>query len=200
MAGFNRVIMMGNLTRDPELRQISSGQSLCRLGLAANRQYRNRQTGDMVQEVCFVDVDVWGPQAESCSQYLAKGRSVLVEGRLKLDSWQDQEGNNRSRHTIVADRVVFMPTSMQSDETLVNSDDERLKSQEDMLKRVQEKAAQASPVESNSETFEAAMKESEKIKAKSKSKKAEFAADEFVPNKGELDIKDEPPFKDDLPF
>src|SRR5690349_24503797 len=90
MAGFNRVIMIGNLTRDPEYKQLTSGQAVCRLGLASNRQFKNRQSGDLVQEVCYVDVDVWGAQAESCRQYLTKGRPVLVEGRLKLDSWQDQ--------------------------------------------------------------------------------------------------------------
>ena len=108
MAGYNRIVMVGNLTRDPEYKTLTSGQAVCRLGLAANRQFKNRQTGDMVQEVCYVDIDVWGAQAESCRQYLQKGRQVLVEGRLKLDTWQDQEGKNRSKHSIVADRVVFL--------------------------------------------------------------------------------------------
>ena len=108
MAGYNRIIMIGNLTRDPELKQLPSGQSVCRLGIASNRQSRNKQTGATIQEVCFVDVDVWGAQAESCSQYLAKGRPVLVEGRLKLDSWKDAEGQARSKHSIVAERVVFL--------------------------------------------------------------------------------------------
>ncbi|MGV2390024.1 MAG UNVERIFIED_CONTAM: single-stranded DNA-binding protein [Microcystis novacekii LVE1205-3] len=106
--GYNRIVMVGNLTRDPELKTLPSGQGVCRLNLASNRQFKNRQSGDMVQEVCYVDIDVWGPQADSCSQYLQKGRQVLIEGRLKLDSWQDQEGNNRSKHSIVADRVVFL--------------------------------------------------------------------------------------------
>src|SRR3972149_8064048 len=104
MSGFNRIIMTGNLTRDPEYKQLSSGQALCRLGLATNRQYKNRQSGSMVQEVCYVDIDVWGAQAESCRQYLQKGRSVLIEGRLKFDSWKDTEGQTRAKHTIVADR------------------------------------------------------------------------------------------------
>ena len=109
--GYNRIIMVGNLTRDPELKQLPSGQAVCRLNVASNRQFRNRQSGDMVQEVCFVDVDVWGPQAESSNQYLEKGRQVLIEGRLKLDNWQDAEGNNRSKHSIVADRVVFLSSA-----------------------------------------------------------------------------------------
>lgn len=108
MSNYNRIIIIGNLTREPEYNQLPSGQGLCKLGLASNRQYRNKATGEMAQEVCFVDVTVWGPQAESCNQYLQKGRPVLVEGRLKLDTWKDPEGNNRSKHTITAERVVFL--------------------------------------------------------------------------------------------
>ena len=65
MAGYNRVVMIGNLTRDPEYKQLTSGQPVCRLGLATNRQFKNRQTGSMVQEVCYIDIDVWGAQADS---------------------------------------------------------------------------------------------------------------------------------------
>ena len=108
MAGFNRVILIGNLTRDPDLKQVGSGQSVCRLSLASNRQYKNRQTGNLVQEVCFIDIDVWGPQAENCRQYLQKGRPVLIEGRLKFDSWKETDGSMRSKHSVVADRVVFL--------------------------------------------------------------------------------------------
>jgi single-strand DNA-binding protein len=107
MASFNRVILMGNLTRDPEYKALASGQNVCRLGLACNRSFKNRQTGAVTQEVCFIDVDVWGAQAESCQQFLTKGRAVLVEGRLKLDSWE-QDGQKRSKHSIVADRVTFL--------------------------------------------------------------------------------------------
>lgn len=108
MANFNRIIIIGNLTRDPEYKQQPSGQGLCKLGLASNRQFKNRTTGVMSQEVCFVDIAVWGAQAESCNQYLQKGRPILVEGRLKFDSWKDAEGNTRSKHSIVAERVVFL--------------------------------------------------------------------------------------------
>ena len=108
MAGYNRVILVGNLTRDPELKQLTSGQSVCKLSLASNRQFKNKQTGAMVQEVCYIDVDVWGPQADTAKQYLVKGRPVLIEGRLKLDTWKEADGQNRSKHSIVADRVVFL--------------------------------------------------------------------------------------------
>lgn len=108
MAGYNRVIIVGNLTRDPELRQLQSGANVCRLNIASNRQFKDRQTGTTTQEVCFVDVDVWGPQADSCKQYLQKGRAILVEGRLKLDSWKDAEGAQRSKHSIVANTIQFL--------------------------------------------------------------------------------------------
>ncbi len=111
MAGYNRIIIVGNLTRDPEHKQLSSGQVVCRLGLATNRQFKNRQNGEMVQEVCYIDIDVWGAQAESCRQYLQKGRSVLIEGRLKFDTWEDQNGQTRNKHSVVADRVVFLGNS-----------------------------------------------------------------------------------------
>ena len=110
MASFNRIIMMGNLTRDPEYKQLTSGQAVCRLGLASNRSFKNRQTGEYTQEVCFVDIDVWGAQADSCQQYLQKGRSILVEGRLKFDTWE-QDGVKRSKHAIVADRVTFLSSA-----------------------------------------------------------------------------------------
>ena len=108
MANFNRVIIIGNLTRDPEYSQLPSGQGLCKLALASNRQFKNKATGVLSQEVCFVNIAVWGAQAESCNQYLQKGRPILVEGRLKFDSWKDADGNTRSKHSIVADRVVFL--------------------------------------------------------------------------------------------
>jgi len=107
MASFNKIIIVGNLTKDPELKPVG-GSSVCRLSIASNRQFKNRQSGAITQEVCYVDIDVWGPQAESSNQHLRKGRSVLVEGRLKYDSWKDAEGNNRYRHSITADRIIFL--------------------------------------------------------------------------------------------
>lgn len=98
--------MIGNLTRDPEYKQ-QVGQGVCRLSLASNRQYKNKQTGATQQEVCYIDVDVWGAQADSCRQYLQKGKQVLVEGRLKLDTWE-ADGQTKRRHSIVAERVVFL--------------------------------------------------------------------------------------------
>ncbi len=107
MTGFNRVVLVGNLTRDPELRQIPSGASVADLGLATNERYRNRD-GETAETTCFVDVVAWGKQAESCNQYLSKGAPVLIEGRLQLDQWKTNEGQNRSKLRVKADRVRFL--------------------------------------------------------------------------------------------
>ena len=115
MANFNRIIIIGNLTRDPEYKQQPSGQAYVGSSLASNRQYRNKQTSAMVQEVCYVDVSVWGPQADNCRQYLQKGRPVLVEGRLKFDTWKDAEGQQKQRHSIVADSVVFLGSGQRAE-------------------------------------------------------------------------------------
>ncbi len=115
VANYNRIIIIGNLTRDPEYKQQPSGQAVCRLSLASNRQFRNKQTSTMVQEVCYIDVNVWGPQADNCRQYLQKGRPVLVEGRLKFDTWKDAEGQQKQRHSIVADSVVFLGSGQRAE-------------------------------------------------------------------------------------
>ena len=177
-SGYNRVVMVGNLTRDPELRQLPSGQSVCRLNIASNRQFRNRQSGDMVQEVCYVDVDVWGAQAESSNQYLQKGRLVLIEGRLKLDSWQDQEGKNRSKHSIVADRVVFLSSQSQSDSS----------------SQFESKKVDNSPIEPRNAVEKELMSQLDDIKKKNASSSDKPKAE------AKSSFKDEPPFQDDLPF
>jgi single-strand DNA-binding protein len=212
-SGYNRVVMVGNLTRDPELKQLPSGQSVCRLNIASNRQFRNRQSGDMVQEVCYVDVDVWGAQAESSNQYLQKGRQVLVEGRLKLDSWQDAEGNNRSKHSVVADRVVFLSSgSQETSETAAttatlkgsqaNKPEEKLEPRndverelmsqlDDIKKRATTEAAPTQPAAPKEPVVAAPVQPAAQPVAKAA--KPEQAA-------GSVAFKDEPPFQDDLPF
>ena len=105
----NKIFMVGNLTKDPELRYTGGGTAVCDLRLASNRRYRRGgDSGEMVDETCYVDVVVWGRSGENCNQYLKKGSMVLVEGRLKLDEWE-KEGQRRSKHSIVADRVNFFP-------------------------------------------------------------------------------------------
>lgn len=187
MAGYNRVVLIGNLTRDPEYKQLTSGQPVCRLGLAMNRQFKNRQTGSMVQEVCYIDIDVWGAQAESCRQYLQKGRSVLVEGRIKLDSWQDQSGQNRSKHSIVADRVVFLSSANQEEEMGAEPSYDSLDAKgQDVMAQVEQM----------------------KAKVAERAATGVKAAKKIMPTKnyendggnGEMAFQDEPPFQDDLPF
>jgi single-strand DNA-binding protein len=108
MASFNKVFLMGNLTRDPEVRQTSGGSTLCTFSLAVNRQYTTGQ-GEEREETSFIDVEVWGRQAESCGTYLQKGRPALVEGRLKQDRWEDREtGASRSKLLVQAERVQFL--------------------------------------------------------------------------------------------
>ena len=136
MASYNRVIIMGNLTKDPDYKQLTSGQAVCRLGLASNRQFKNRQSGSMVQEVCFVDIDVWGAQADSCNQYLQKGSAVLVEGRLKFDTWQDNDGQKRSKHSIVADRVTFLSAANSSTDELSKNNENKEVTAKDLQKAV----------------------------------------------------------------
>lgn len=107
MANYNRVILAGNLTRDPELRYIPNGQPVTNFTVAINRNYTT-QSGERREETSFIPIVVWGKQAETCNQYLSKGRAVLVEGRLQQRSWETQEGQRRSIIEVVADRVVFL--------------------------------------------------------------------------------------------
>ncbi|MDX9911022.1 MAG: single-stranded DNA-binding protein [Phycisphaerales bacterium] len=108
MAGsFNKVLLMGNLTRDVELRHTPGGSAVARLGLACNRRFKT-QTGEQRDEVTFVDCEAWGRTAEVMSQYLAKGRPVFIEGRLKLDQWQDKDGQNRSKLVVVVENFQFV--------------------------------------------------------------------------------------------
>lgn len=190
MAGYNRIVMVGNLTRDPELKQLPSGQSVCRLGLASNRQFKNRQTGMQMQEVCYVDIDVWGPQADSCQKYLSKGRPVLVEGRLKFDSWQDQQGANRSKHSITADRVVFLSNAgSDAEQDYDNKSDASGSTGSDKVSFATQDTPEFMKVEQ-----EVAKKSAAKKKAAAKPKVEAKQVD------GLPEFKDEPPFEDDLPF
>ncbi len=107
MANLNRVFLIGNLTRDPELRYTPSGMAVATLRLAVNHRFKDR-SGELKQDACFINIVVWDKQAETSNQYLKKGSSVLIEGRLQSRSWQDSEGKNRSVIEVRADRVVFL--------------------------------------------------------------------------------------------
>lgn len=213
MASYNRVVMIGNLTRDPEYKQLTSGQAVCRLGLASNRQFKNRQNGNMVQEVCYIDIDVWGPQAESCRQYLAKGRPILVEGRLKLDTWEDQNGQNRSKHTIVADRVVFLSSNAESaasseegaeaEPSAGGFSEPARKNSAPMMSAP--KPMQESPSQLDPQIEKELNAQLDQIKKRAKAPgavkvKESKPATATGSDTGEIDFKDEPPFQDDLPF
>ena len=107
MSSFNKVILMGNLTRDPELRQTPTGAKVAELRLAVSETWRDK-SGQSKEVTCFVDVVVWEKLAELCQQYLAKGRPVLVEGRLQMDEWKNQQGEARSKLRVRADAVKFV--------------------------------------------------------------------------------------------
>jgi len=107
MASFNKVILMGNLTRDPELRVTPKGTAVCQIGLAVNSTYKDKE-GNSKEEVTFVDVDVFGRQAEVIAKYMSKGRPILIEGRLKLDSWESKEGEKRSKLKVVLENFQFV--------------------------------------------------------------------------------------------
>jgi single-strand DNA-binding protein len=177
MAGYNKIIMVGNLTKDPELRAVGA-QSVCKLNIASNRQYKNRSTGALSQEVCFVDVEVWGAQADTCKLYLQKGRSVLVEGRLKLDSWKDSDGNPRSKHGISAERVIFLNSAASSEDQAASQQ------------------SSSSIAASKSDSFGESKFSSGDTKSKRTSKKAS------VSKSPDVSFDDVAPFsdEDDLPF
>lgn len=114
MSSYNRVTLVGNLTRQPELRKTKNGSAVTDLGIALNRVWTG-ENGQRQEETTFVDVTVWGRAAENAAQYLQKGRSVLVEGRLQMETWQDkQSGQERSKLRVVADTVQFLGSSHES--------------------------------------------------------------------------------------
>ena len=108
MASFNKVILVGNLTRDPELRYTPKGMAIAKIGIAVNRTWRT-ETGEQKEEVTFVDVDAFGKQAETLGQYMRKGSPILIEGRLRLDQWDDkQTGQKRSKLGVVVEGFQFL--------------------------------------------------------------------------------------------
>ena len=107
MVGFNKIILIGNLTRNPELRYTPSGTPVANFGLAVNRRFR--QADDQKEEVCYVDIVVFGKQAEHCGQYLSKGDGAIVDGRLQQRRWETEDGQRRSKHEVVAQSVTFLP-------------------------------------------------------------------------------------------
>src|SRR5579872_2989314 len=109
MASFNKVILLGNLTRDPQVKYTPSGTAVAEIGLAVNRYWFDKQTNSRKEEPTFVDVTMWGREAEVAGEYLAEGRPVLIEGRLQLDSWDDkQTGQKRTKLKVVGERMQLL--------------------------------------------------------------------------------------------
>ena len=107
MPSLNKVLLIGNLTRDPDVRMMSNGRPVCNFGLALNRNYKDSE-GNRKEEVTFVDVECFGPRAEAVAKFFTQGRSIFVEGRLKLDQWESKEGEKRSAIRVVLDNFEFV--------------------------------------------------------------------------------------------
>jgi single-strand DNA-binding protein len=123
MANFNKVLLMGNLTRDPQLSYLPSQTAVVDFGLAVNRRWTGKDGQDR-SEVCFVDCRAFGKQAETINKYLSKGRAVFVEGRLTLDSWTAQDGSKRNKHRVTVESFQFLPASA-TDNAGQTADDQR---------------------------------------------------------------------------
>ena len=121
MASLNRVFLIGNLTRDPELRYVPGGNAVSNLRLAVNRKYRDAN-GELKDNTCFITVVVWGKQAENCSEYLSKGSPVFVEGSLQSRSWETQDGQKRNVIEVNASRIQFLAKTPSSKKEIENED------------------------------------------------------------------------------
>lgn len=108
MASYNKVILMGNLTRDPELRFTGNNMAICKFGLAVNRRFKDGQTGEWREEPTFVDVTIFGKRGEAFAKFHSKGKPAFIEGSLRLDNWEDREGNKRSKLYVVGDEWQFV--------------------------------------------------------------------------------------------
>ena len=114
MPSYNKVILMGNLTKDPELRYIPSGTAVCNFDLAVNRSYKDKD-GNKHDDVCFITLVAWGRTAETVSEYLKKGRPIFVEGYLQQRTWETPEGAKRSKHEVVVERFQFIGSKPQGE-------------------------------------------------------------------------------------
>ncbi len=108
MASYNKVILMGNLTRDPEMKYLPSGTAVANFGIAVSERYTDRQTGEQKENVCFVDVEAWDRQAEIVNEYLSKGSPVFIDGALKFESWETEDGTKRNRLKVRLLRFQFV--------------------------------------------------------------------------------------------
>ena len=120
-ANLNKTFLIGNLTRDPELRYIPSGTAVANFGLAVNRKYTNSD-GEKMDDVCFVDVVAWDKLAEVCDEYLFKGSPVFIEGRLQMDSWEQEDGQKRSKLKVIAQNIQFLGGKTDAEEKDADDD------------------------------------------------------------------------------
>lgn len=127
MASFNKVILIGNLCRDPEIRYTPKGVAICQIGLAVNRRWKDAD-GNEKEDVTFIDITTFGKCAEICAQYLKKGRSAMFEGRLQLDTWDDkQTGQKRSKLKVIAEQVQFLGGGKKDDDGVDNDANDGVK-------------------------------------------------------------------------
>ena len=122
MSSYNRVVFMGNLTRDPEQREMPSGMKVSTFGIAVNERWTGKD-GEKREDVMFLDVDVFGSQGEVIMQYFSKGKPILVEGKLKYRTWESDDGSKRSKHSMVLDRFSFVG-GRGSDKSAAATDDD----------------------------------------------------------------------------
>ena len=109
MSSYNRCVLMGNLTRDPELRYTPSNQPVAKFGIATNKKWTNKQSGEVTEKVCFIDCTIWGPRAVAFTEHLQKGASVLIEGELALETWDAKNGGGkRSKHVVNVSNFEFV--------------------------------------------------------------------------------------------
>ncbi len=121
MANLNKVFLIGNLTRDPELKYTPSGAAVCKFGIASNEKFKDSE-GNLKERPCFVDVDAWGKQAENANEYLKKGKLVMIEGKLEYQTWDAQDGTKRSKLTVRADNIQYLSAPSQNGQEQPQSD------------------------------------------------------------------------------
>lgn len=138
MASYNRIVIVGNLTRDPELKYTPAGTALCKFGIATNRKFK-RGDGSPGEEVCFVTCVAWAKTGEVANEHLRKGSQALVEGRLTFSTWQDDGGNKHSKHEISVERVVFLGRPQQRNDSVPATREQE---------ETQEQPTETQPVES----------------------------------------------------
>jgi len=145
MASLNKVLLIGNLTRDPEVKMLTSGRPVCNFGLALNRNFKDSE-GNKREEVTFVDVECFGPRAEAVGRFFNKGRAIFVEGRLKLDQWESKEGEKRSAIRVVLDNFEFVDAGKSdSNPTSITKSSDVDRSAEKPAARSPQESAQSEP-------------------------------------------------------